>query len=191
MGTILDYDVFIDIGCGNVSRLFWETSEDFAAGINTYNLSIDYVESTDSEGNEITCNIFSADIGKINEFFTTSELLNQVNLSTYKLIVKLTALDSLGVILDTAYETFWVSRGCGTYVKVANIFSGVIFKRAAAFIRLSDIKNNVGSSWILAQDLFIKNSENSWTKNDLDHEILLDSSGEVIKDSNNSPIYIY
>lgn len=207
-----DYPVFADIGTGTVAKISW------TAPVAMYNM-IDYYDLTikvyDSDlGNYLI--LRTGSVGNVNEYYITSSLLSAVTLANYKLYIDLTAVSKYGMAYNSSQSTtvVYVSSACGTYMKVTEGYSQPIMKRTIAFAKLgyrmlygedgkaltaddgkllygksSSVQAN-DSGWTPMQDFYTKDPNGNWQASDIAYEVLTDSNGEIITDSNNSAIYI-
>ena len=159
---------------------------------------------------------YKAAIGKVNEFYITSNMLAGINFDHYQLNIYLTVNSKYGASHgSTTGITAQISKGCGTYIKAADPESNIqLMKRSIALNKLSykvltdaegkALKNDDGSfiyvksstgqddttGWALMQDFYVKDANNNWQSSDIRYEVLLDENGEVIYDINNSEIYM-
>ena len=46
------------------------------------------------------------------------------------------------------------------------------------------------SGWVVIQEGYTKDANGTWRTNDIEYEVLVDSTGEIIVDENNEPIYV-
>ena len=207
-GTVPSIDIFdgktyIDIGSGNVLKLSWALNH--AAGINKvdhYNLTLQAFNVNTG----ISTELFSNNIGNINEFYITSDLLSKIDLVKYELRVYLEAKSIYGEKYSCASDVliFNIAKGCGIYTKVNN-GNGLIMKRSVALAKLKNVAlkdaegkaikaadgtqlyaksasvQNTSSCWALMQEFYSKVS---------DEVALLDASGRTIVDANGRAIYI-
>jgi hypothetical protein len=113
----------------------------------------------------------------------------------------------------TASSTVYVSKACGTYLKVSEGYAQPVMKRTIAFAQLGykvltdasgkaitaadgtqiygkivNAQNNT-TGWTPMQDFYTKTLDGSWVASDIQYEVLTDSSGEIVTDSEDSAIY--
>ena len=220
-GTVTSTNVYssksyIDIGSGNVFKLFWNTPMD-TSEIDYYYLSVRRYDA--STGTYY--NIFTNNIGNVNEFYVSSTLLSPITQTQYQLSIYVIAKSKKGATYDITSNvvTTYVTEGCGSYVKVAEGYKQPIMKRAIAFAKVDTAKSNeavlAGSSgralvdvngrtlyavtsntlesinnWSVMQESFSKDSTGTWKRNNIQYEVLVDQNGEIITDMNDDPIYI-
>lgn len=165
--------MYVDIGSGDICRLYWSTPT--AAN----NILSGYILALVANGNTI----FSKDIGKVNEFYITSEMLPE-NHNLAGISVFLTPVSQYGgaYVEGSGNATILLKRGCGLYTKVTEGYKQPIMKRALAFIK------KVDGTWVLASEVFAKDINSSWRESDIKYEVLTDANGEVINFSG-EPIY--
>ena len=212
-----DKKTYINIGSGNVFRLYWETpSLTNNDAVDHYNLII--------KRHDIVLNvyydIFDKNIGLVNEFYVDSSLLPALPLQ-YKLSIYIIAYSKNGSVITSNIVTPYISKGTGTYVKVQpEGYKQAIWKRALAFANaptlgeptavsvlldsngkeLLDAEGNLltaeatrvlySDTWNVMQEGYTKASDGTWKTNDLKYEVLVDKTGEVITDSSNTSIYV-
>jgi hypothetical protein len=160
--------------------------------------------------------LFSENIGNVNEYYITSAMLSPVTLANYKLQVYLTAVSKYGAAYNSTISniTVYVCAACGTYMKVTDGYLQPIMKRTIAFAKLgykvlcaedgkvltaddgvplygksSSVQAN-DSGWTPMQDFYTKDPSGNWQASDITYEVLTDSNGEIITDSNNAAIYV-
>lgn len=209
---LLGNKTYVDIGSGTVLKLSWVFNTLYGSNkVDYYSLFIG-AQST-STGN-VTA-LFNDKIGNVNEFYITSDLLKQVNLSKYTLRCYLKAHSIYGETYSGTSDVFFydIIKGCGTFTKVSDGYKQPIMKRALAFTKLnylaltdtegkalldSDGKQlyvkssraqDNGSGWSLMQNFYSKTSSGTWKQSDIRYEVLIDTSGEIITDINNEPVY--
>lgn len=207
----LDYPIFPDIGSGTVARLYWSTPTASGNSVAYYELVLKAYSSTD--GSYLT--LFSKNIGDINEFYITSDMLTAAPSANYKLYVYLTAVSNLGTAYNspTSNIVILVCAACGTYVKVEDGYSQPIMKRTIAFAKLgyrvltdnngkalvgqdgkvmygkaSSVQHNT-AGWTPMEDFYTKTLGGSWQASDIQYEVLTDANGEIVTDSNDNTIY--
>lgn len=206
-----EYPVFPDIGSGTVARLYWSTPTASDNSVAHYELSLKAYDS--ANGSYLT--LFSKNIGDINEFYITSDMLKTVTFANYKLYAYLTACSKYGTAYDSPESSImiYISDACGTYVKVTDGYKQPIMKRTIAFAKLgyrvltdengkvitgqdgkviygkaSSVQHNT-TGWTPMEDFYTKTLDGSWQASDIRYEVLTDTSGEIITDANNSAIY--
>ena len=201
---------FVDIGSGNVLKLSWNTPVAANNEVDSYSI---HIEAYDKG---ITQQAYKSAIGKVNEFYITSDMLSAIGFEHYQLNIYLTVNSKYGASYgSTTGITAQVSRGCGTYTKVADPDSNnQLMKRTIALNKLSykvltdadgkALKNDDGNfiyiksstgqddstGWALMRNFYVKDPDNNWQSSDIQYEVLLDVNGEVVHDINNSEIYM-
>jgi hypothetical protein len=209
---ILGYKAYVDIGSGTVLRLFWPTPVASGNIVDSYTLNITTCDTSDGS----LKTLLNTNIGKVNEYYINSELLDSITKATLQLSIKLTANSAKGSVYSgtSSVLTVNIARGCGTYIEVTSTYPQPIMKRAIAFSKLdykalTDSQGQVlqdsegktlyvkmsraqasESEWTLMQEFNSKNAGNVWKTSDIRYEVLTDSSGELITDVNNHPIYV-
>lgn len=210
--TVDGIPCYVDIGSGTVLRVSWATPVATGNTVETYNLFVTAFDMT-SNAPKVLIN---TDIGVVNEYYITSDLLSVINNDKYKLTIQVIARSVHGSAYDSSSAIVYpyVCKGCGTYVKVADGYKQPIMKRAVAFTKLGYVllKDNEGkvlydadnkalyakmsstqdteTDWALMKKFYSKDSNGAWHESDIKYEVLTDSNGEIITDSNNNPIYI-
>lgn len=220
-GTVTSTNVYssksyIDIGSGNVFKLFWNTPMD-TSEIDYYYLSVRRYDA--STGTYY--NIFTNNIGNVNEFYVSSTLLSPITQTQYQLSIYVIAKSKKGATYDITSNvvTTYVTEGCGSYVKVFDGYKQPIMKRAVAFAKVNVAKRdeavlaeNYGralvdangrtlyaatstilestNDWNVMQGSYSKDSTGTWKRNDIQYEVLVDQYGEIITDTHGDPIYI-
>jgi hypothetical protein len=202
---------YIDIGSGTVFKLTWNTPIASNNAVDNYTL---YISMYDNSTNT-TVVVYNKNIGNVNEFYITSNMLSEVKQLSYRLSITVTANSKYGASYNGISNAILVpvSRGCGLYVNVSEGYPEPIMKRAAAFVKLNyvallDAKGralkgakdrqlyaktasvqDTEDGWALMQEFYAKNSSGAWKKNDIQYEVLTDQNGSIITDVNNDPIY--
>ena len=221
-GTVpsLDYlstKTYVNIGTGNVLRVSWNTPTAADNAVDSYKITVLNYDS--SSGNYKT--LYSANIGDVNEFYLRASLLNALPQSFVQLRIYVEAISKYGSAYSgvSAEQSVYVSRGCGTYVKVSTGYPQPIMKRALAFTKLtgdtgiSSVQDPV-TGWTLMQefhgpgsldgivfdsdDLTLVDANGrtlyiagiSWSKSDISYEVLTDVDGEIITDINDGAVYV-
>lgn len=158
-------ETYLDIGSGTVLRLVWGYNptyiEDF---IDSYSVRIAY-KLTPEEA-PITQTTF--DVGKINEFFVTSEILSKISSSDdYYLDISVASEEraETSSYSGAFIENVHICKASGMYIKVEEGYPQPILKRAIAFAKIPE------------QDTRIKK------------EILLDENGVALVDENGEYLY--
>lgn len=203
---------FVNIGSGNVLKLAWNTPVAANNEVDSYNIHIEAYDKVTG----VTQQAYKSAIGKVNEFYITSNMLAGINFDHYQLNIYLTVNSKYGVSYgSTTGITAQISKGCGTYTKVTDPTSDIqLMKRSIALNKLSykvltdaegkALKNNDGNfiyiksstgqddstGWTLMRDFYVKDPDNNWQSSDIQYEVLLDVNGEVVYDINNSEIYM-
>lgn len=203
---------YVNIGSGNVLKLSWDTPIATNNEVDYYSLNISCYD--DAVGS--TVELYSGSVGKVNEFYIDAAMLSNITTNYCPLYVYLVAYSKYGATYNgiSSTLTVYVSHGCGTYVKVEKGYSQPIMKRALAFSKLdyvqlfgSDGKALAGADglaiyaksaraqdtyafWTLMQEFYSKDATGNWLTSDIKYEVLTDSSGNIITDLNNEPIYV-
>lgn len=210
--TLLGNKTYVDIGSGTVLKLSWTFNALYGSNkVDYYSL---FIGAQDVTSGTVTA-LFNDKIGNVNEFYVTSSLLSQISLPKYQLRVYLKAHSVYGETYSGTSDVLFynVTRGCGTFTKVADGYIQPIMKRAIAFTKLNylALKDSEGKAlldadgkqlyamasraqdadtgWSLMQNFYSKNSSGAWKQSDIRYEVLTDANGEIITDSNNEPIY--
>lgn len=212
-----DKKTYINIGSGNVFRLYWETppltNND---AVDRYNLIIKRHDTTLN----VYYDIFDKNIGLVNEFYVDSSLLPALPLQ-YKLSIYIVAYSKNGSVITSNIVTPYISKGTGTYVKVQpEGYKQAIWKRTLAFVNapvtdaiipavITDKEGNTvplldsegnevpltatniltSSDWNIALEHYTKDNSDAWQTSDIRYEVLVDKDGYIITDNTNSPIY--
>ncbi len=208
---------YINIGSGNVFRLFWDTPDLTDEAVDHYNLVIKRQDTTLN----VYYDIFDKNIGLVNEFYVDAALLPTIPLQ-YMLSIYIVAYGKQGSIITSNIENPYISKGTGTYVKVQpEGYQQQIMKRALAFVEASvpdttipavildedgnaipllDRDNNEitltatnilpSSGWNVALEYYTK-VDGTWPTSDIRYEVLVDEDGDIIYDNsdNDEPIY--
>lgn len=208
---VYGHKTFIDPGSGNVLKLAWDTPIALNNSIDYYYLKINRVISETGE----TYSVFSSEVGNTNEFYLNSSLLSYCEQPHYRLEIQLMAVSKYGISYSNVSNNLelYVSKGCGTYVRVEEDYAQPIMKRAAALVKLYDVnetvlltssddfvitdsddlilyaKKDIPYEWAVMQEFYAKNDEGTWQTNDIRYEVLTDINGEIITDSANEFIY--
>ena len=208
---LLGYKAFVDIGSGNVLRIYWNTPTATTNKVDRYQILITGVDTADST----SYTFVNSNIGNVNEFYLEASKIAMLKGALTKITIKLTAYSTYGSSYNSTHETTtYVCKGCGTYVRVSDGYTQPIMKRALGFTKLgylllkdaegkaltgSDGKSlyakttpvqNTDDGWALVQEFYSKTTDGSWKASDISYEILTDENGEIITDSNNDPIYV-
>ena len=208
--NLTGYTAFVDIGSGNVLRIYWSTPTATTNKVDYYQLVISGVDTVDST----SYTFVNSNIGNVNEFYLEASKLAKLKSALTKITIKLTACSAYGSTYNSTYETStYVCKGCGTYVAVSEGYAQPVMKRALAFTQLgyllligADGKALVGADgkalyakttpvqntetgWALMQNFYTKDTANTWRSSDIQYEILTDENGEIITDVNGDAIY--
>jgi hypothetical protein len=208
---ILGSKTYLDIGSGTVFKLSWPTPNATNNLVDSYTLSI----TTCDTPNGTIKTLLNQNIGKVNEYFVTSSILASIDKALLNLSIKLIANSAYGSVYSGASspKDVCVAKGCGTYVPVTEGYPQKIFKRAIAFSKLNYVTlkdtdgkelrdvdgkllyakvargQDTSAGWTLMQE-FVSKANNTWKASDIRYEVLMNSNGEIITDSNNEPIYV-
>lgn len=206
---------YINTGSGNVFKLTWEApSLDAGDTVNYYKLVI---KRHDTVLN-VYYDIFDKNIGLVNEFYVDSTLLPMPPLQ-YMLSIYLVAYGKQGSILTSNVINPYVCKGTGTYVKVSEGYMkrAAAFAKVSTAAKIEEpiLLDSTGrkliskdaeesgeplkaseatrilssATWNVMQEGYTK-VDGAWKVNNIEYEVLVDESGEIIIDSNNEPIYI-
>ena len=210
-----DKKTYINTGSGNVFRLSWNTPTLTDDTIDRYSLIIKRHDTTIN----VYYDIFDKNIGLVNEFYVGSSMLPALP-AQYMLSIYVIAYGKQGSVLTSNVINPYISKGSGSYVKVADGY----MKRAVAFVNapiqtsaeeevvLLDSQGRTllaqgeegekpltatatkvltsVSGWTVVQEGYTKDSAGVWRTNDIKYEVLVDNNGAIITDSNNEPIYV-
>lgn len=206
--TLGSRTTYINTGTGDVLKLSWDILEPELT--NFYTLDISYFDKSGTSH----ALAYSIDIGKVNEYCLSAELLNSVPLDSYELAIKLTARSIYGFVYNSVSDTVYlnIKNGCGIYAKVSGGNDQPLMKRAAALARVSDQSEDAGlllssdsfelvasdtqylavdvQVWSIMSDFYKRNSNDTWDLSDITYEVLLDSNNEPITISTGELIYI-
>lgn len=147
-----DKKTYINTGSGNVFKLKWTTPVLINDFIDHYDLVIKRHDPTLN----IYYDIFNKNIGLVNEFFVESTVLPLVP-DQYKLSIYLEALSKYGSVITSNIVSPYISKGCGTYVKVESdrnvAFEQPIMKRALGFVNVPRVMASVMATEIKLADI--------------------------------------
>jgi hypothetical protein len=186
MTHIYGVDSFVVIdGANNVAKFTW-TDPELPEGSD--DLSGYHITVTSSKVGEL----IQQDLGKINHFYLKGDYFTGFiapweREKTMEITVTITAKSRYGTDFDSfATKQFFISFGSGVQIPITTRLNQKIYKRSIAFINLTPEAQQ--SNWELASSVYFNNAE-QWKYSDISHEILLDNTGDILYDSNNSPIY--
>ncbi len=203
---------FVDIGSGNVLKLSWDTPMADNNKVASYKISILLYNTAAASYQPF----YVADVGNVNEFYITSDLLKSITAAFFQLAVYIEAVSSFGTIYGCVSNTEYIaiSRGCGMYADISESFSTPVTKRTIAFAQLghkkltdigervlADIDGKVlylqevpgqdpDTGWAIMQEFYSKDPAGNWHTSDIKYEVLTDNDGNPIVDSDDSPIYL-
>ncbi len=196
-----DKKTYINIGSGNVFKLEWETPKltDEDDTVDHYSLVIKRYDPTLN----IYYDIFSKNIGLVNEFYVDSPLL-PIAPDQYLLSIYLVAYGKHGDVVTSNVINPYISKGSGSYVKVNSAdYAEPIMKRALAFVKaidepdetpteLADINGEIlldaagnelfahatkllnnQDGWKVTQEIYTKGQDDEWHTNDIKYEVLI------------------
>lgn len=126
-----DKKTYINIGSGNVFKLYWETPTLTNDTVDRYSLIIKRHDTTLN----VYYDIFNKNIGLVNEFYVDSSLLPTVPLQ-YMLSIYVVAYGKLGSVVTSNVVNPYISKGSGTYVKVTEGTQSIM-KRALGFAKIA------------------------------------------------------
>lgn len=202
---------YVDIGSGNILKLSWITPTAANNEVDGYSITINSYDP-DSGTYKV---LFSNDIGEVNEFYLNSSHLANTEYAHFPMRASLVARSKYGTAYSSASANVdtYISKGCGTYVKVTDGYKQPVLKRTLAFAKLNYLMltdsegkalkdadgktlyakaaraQDVNVGWALMQEFSAKDVDNAWRTGDIQYELLTDKNGEIIVDSNNEPIY--
>ena len=147
---------YFNIGSGNVFKLRWNTPVLTNDIVDHYSLVVKRYDTLLS----VYYDIFSKNIGLVNEFCVDSELLPTVP-EQYVLSIYLVAYGKNGSIITSNVVSPYVSKGSGTYIKARDLKVGnsvityeqPIMKRAITFVNATHKKIPIGAITIEAEAL--------------------------------------
>ncbi len=211
----VDKKTYINIGSGNIFKLSWTTPTLTNDVVDRYSLIIKRHDTTLN----VYYDIVNKNIGLINEFYVDSFMLPAVPLQ-YMLSIYVVAYGKHGSVMTSNVKNPYISKGTGTYVKVTPAgYKQPILKRAIAFANAPTSDQDVAilvdstgeeliaaeddepltaaftrvlssKTWNVMQEGYTKDTEGSWRTNNIEYEVLVDETGEIITDSANKPIYV-
>lgn len=171
-----DKKTYINIGSGNVFKLYWETPILANDTVDRYRLVI--------RRHDITLNvyydIFDKNIGLVNEYYADASLLPLVP-AQYILSIYLVAYGKQGSVLTSNVVNPYISKGSGTYVKVQpDNYAQPIMKRALGFAKVA-LLSDEGETLLDAKDRTLFTADAPIFKTEF---VLTDSSGRTLIDDN-------
>ena len=203
---------YVDIGSGTILKVFWDTPIATGNHVDYYTITlVTYDRATNSYKT-----LLNTPIGKVNEFYVTSDMLVNVTMDQYQLDIYLTANSRYGPDYDFTANVVsaCISKGCGTYLKVTEGYQQPVMKRSLAmaklpYVLLLDVEGKVLKDsdgkvlyaksarvqdatigWALMQEFSAKDTYSTWRYSDIQYEVITDVNGEIITDMNNEPIYV-
>ena len=183
-------EAFLNIGTGDVLKISWPHPTASNNEISSYSVEI-YPSENDSYYTEGTSDYFSSYYGgNTNEIYVPAVDLNQGGPGIHKFTMYFGVNSKFGSNYgayerDFAEYTF-VNDCHGAYIKLdrEHGYPQPVMKRAVAFV-----KDPASGEWKLCQGAFHKDPAGEWKTGDISYEVLMDQNGEIITDSDNSPIY--
>lgn len=179
-----DKKTYINIGSGNVFKLYWETPTLTNDTVDHYNLVI--------KRHDITLNvyydIFDKNIGLVNNFYVDSPLLPSLP-EQYMMSIYLVAHGKQGSVTTSNVINPYISKGTGTYVKVQpEGYAQPIMKRALAFAKVAF------NSFVTLRDAAgntLKDTSGKvlFTLTYSDALVLEDSDGQILADDDDKTLY--
>ena len=176
-----DKKTYINIGSGNVFKLYWETPTLTNDTVDRYRLVI--------RRHDITLNvyydIFDKTIGLVNEFYVDAPLLPLVP-AQYILSSYLVAYGKQGSVLTSNVINPYISKGSGTYVKVRpGDYAQPIMKRALGFAKIA-LAGATGETLVDPEGsiLFPVDAPVYKTLADNSNLVLTDDSGKILTVAN-------
>ena len=176
-----DKKTYINIGSGNVFKLYWETPTLTNDTVDRYRLVI--------RRHDITLNvyydIFDKTIGLVNEFYVDAPLLPLVP-AQYILSIYLVAYGKQGSVLTSNVINPYISKGSGTYVKVRpGDYAQPIMKRALGFAKIA-LAGATGETLVDPEGsiLFPVDAPVYKTLADNSNLVLTDDSGKILTVAN-------
>lgn len=214
--NILGDKTYMDIGSGTILKLSWTLN--IPQSDNKLDYYTLYIDAYDPNTGVVT-RIFDNKIGNVKEFYITSSMLSNIDLSKFQIKISLKAHSIYGEAYSGVSSTLTLDivRGCGTYIKVTDSYVQPIMKRTIAFSKLNYtpliIDNKIirdadgkilyvkaaraqaeDSGWALMQEFHSKDSNDVWHTSDVKYEVLTvtNENGleEIVLDKNNEPIYV-
>lgn len=216
-GTVpsLDYlstKTYVNIGSGNVLKVSWNTPTATNNAVDSYKIYILYLDSISASYKSL----YTANVGNVNEFFVTPAIFSSISKSFLQLRIYVEAISKQGSSYNGTSNTVSVnvSKGCGIYTKVEEGYAQPVMKRTLAFAKVTKpaltdsngkivvdtagktIYTKVSSvqddetDWTLMQEFYSKDTNGNWKKSDIKYEVLTDDNGEIVLDSNDSPVNI-
>jgi hypothetical protein len=209
-----DKKTYVNIGSGNVFNLKWTTTLTGGDTVNYYNLVIRRYDPTLN----VYYDILNKNIGLVSKFSVNSDILPAAP-EQYVLHVYVVAHSKNGVVVTSNIVTPYICKGGGTYVKTpagplqramsfvnAPTTTGpmiaILHDVTGQELQILDNEGNpvpfeveatrilASNTWNIAQENYVKGDDGSWCQTDIKYDLLLDSLGGIITDSNNQPIYV-
>lgn len=207
---ILNEETFVNIGSGNVLKVCWNTPTAFNNIVDSYKVHV-LIQDTISAG---YIPLYSVNVGNVNEFYLKSSLFDGIDQTRYILNIYVEVISKHGDAYNgiSNVATVTVFKGTGSYVRVETANTQPVMKRALAFARLGykqliDSKGKAlvdangrtlytkilpaqtTDGWALMREFYSKDLDGNWSASDIRYEVLTDTTGELILDSNDTPIY--
>lgn len=189
--SILGSETFLNIGTGDVLKFSWSPVSGTNNEISYYYLYL-YPASDDPYYANNTGGYFSYSFYSLaNECYVPASALASGGPGWHKFTYYLYPNSKYGSYYNSQSVTGTCTfiNGCsGAYIKLDSTNSDYpqpVMKRAVAFV-----KDQASGEWKLCQGAFYKDpASNEWKTGDISYEVLMDQNGEIITDSDNSPIY--
>lgn len=175
---------FINKGTGAAFEISW--SEAVAEGNKLDHYALSILDVSTNEHLVKDKKIYN------NKFCVPAAMLETLSSDLNRLSISVQAISTYGASYSSYPAEIGIkclNASAGTYVEVSEGYLQPIRRRAIAFIRVYDPNTAEGYTWKVAQEAFARDTSNDWQVCDIDYEVLLDDSGEIIVDENDDPIY--
>ena len=219
-GTVpaLDYStgkIYVDIGSGTIARVYWDTPVASGNAVASYTIHILYYDKSVAAYKSL----YSKNIGNVNEFYLTSDIIQTIQPSFVQLQVYVEANSIHGMAYNCTsnIQTLRIGKGSGCYINVVTNGEQKNFKRALGFAKLDFVPlinsatgeqvldaegrpitcivssvQDPDTGWTLMQEFYTRDAANQseWKLSDMQYEALTDTANESIMDINDETIYI-
>lgn len=200
---------YVDIGCGNILKITWNTPTATDNAVDNYKVFIQRYDSATASYKSV----YNANVGNVNEFYLTSALLKSITQSYIPLRISVEAISKYGASYNGTSNAIdaYVGRGTAIYTRVDDAYNQTVYKRAVALAKLdyvalldSDLPvksaddkalflkatstHDINTGWALMKEFYAKNN-NIWQSNDVTYEMVTDINGEAITDAVDSLVY--
>ena len=211
-----DKKTYVNIGSGDVFKLKWNAPTLTNDTVNYYNLIIKRYDPTLN----VYYDIFDKNIGLVNEFYVNSDMLPAVPEQCLLHIYVVARSKTNSIVTSNIVNPYVSKgSGTYVKVQPAS-YAVPIMKRAITFVKapvsadatanIVDAEGNeaqildsegnqisieatrllTGTDWQLTSGGYVKDTNNTWRTTDIKYEVLVDSAGGLITDSENQPIYV-